>query len=137
MPFVLDASIALSWCFEDEVSEYADAVLELLRDDIAFGPSVWPLEIANGLLIGQRRGRLSIAEVARAFDLVLGLPLSLHDVPLELALGSVADLAATQRLSAYDAAYLDLAMRQGLPLATQDGDLRAAAGRLGVHVMET
>jgi predicted nucleic acid-binding protein len=133
MAFVLDASVALSWYFEDGVSDYADAVLGALSEDAAVVPSIWPLEIANALLTGQRRGRLSAAEVSQAFTLILGLPISLHDVPLSLAFGSIAGLAAAQHLTAYDAAYLDLAMRQGLSLATQDENLRAAADRMGVQ----
>jgi predicted nucleic acid-binding protein len=132
MRFVLDVSIALRWYFEDGVSANADAVLDLLAEDAAVIPSVWPLEIANGLLSGQRRGRLTAAERTQTYDLILTDPLALHDVPLERALGTVADLAAVQRLSAYDAAYLDRAMRLGFPQATQDENLHAAANRVGV-----
>jgi len=78
MPFVLDASVALSWHFEDEVSEYADAVLDRLREDNALVPSLWPMEMANGLLAAERRGRISSANVGRAVDSLLALPISVH-----------------------------------------------------------
>jgi predicted nucleic acid-binding protein len=136
MSFVVDASIALAWHFEDEVSEYADRILDRLREDRAAAPSIWPSEVANALLVAERRGRLSPARVARAVELLLELPVSIHDTAADLALGPVLDLARTHGLSAYDAAYLELAMREGLPLATQDEALRAAAQRVGVPLME-
>ena len=136
MPFVLDASVALTWHFEDETSEYAERVLDKLETDEAIVPALWPLEMANGLIIGERRGRLSPAKLARAVELSLDLPVSVDETPTPLALGSVLDLARSQGLSAYDAAYLELAMRQGIPLATQDEGLRAAAERVGVPLAE-
>jgi predicted nucleic acid-binding protein len=136
MPFVLDASLTLGWYFEDEVSDYGDRVLEMLREDTGVVPSLWGLEIANGLIAAERRGRLSAAAVSRAAELAVKLPISVQDVPPGLALTSVIDLARSQGLSAYDAAYLELAMRDGVPLATQDDDLRAAAVRVGVTLVQ-
>ena len=136
MSFVVDASVALAWHFEDEASEYADRVLERLREDRAAAPSIWSLEVANALLVAERRGRLSPAKVARAVELLLELPISIHDVAAELVLGPVLDLARAHGLSAYDAVYLELAMRQGLPLATQDEALRAATQRVGVPLAD-
>ena len=136
MPFVIDASVALAWHFEDEPSAYADQVLERLREDRSLVPSVWPLEIANALAVAERRGRLTSARVARAVELYLELPISPQDIGAPLALGPVLDLARAQGLSAYDAAYLELAMREGLPLATQDARLRAAASRVGVPLVD-
>jgi predicted nucleic acid-binding protein len=136
VPFVLDASVALAWHLEDEVSEYADRVLDRLREDGVAVPSIWPLELANALLVAERRGRLLPAKVALATQQTSELPISVHDVPRELAFGPVLDLARAQGLSAYDAAYLELAMREGLPLATQDETLRAAAQRVGVPLVD-
>ena len=136
MPFVVDASVALAWHFEDEASEYADRVLERLREDQAAAPSIWSLEVANALLVAERRGRLSPAKVARTVELLLELPISIHDVAAELVLGAVLDLARAHGLSAYDAVYLELAMREGLPLATQDEALRAATQRVGVPLLD-
>ncbi len=132
MPLVLDASVALPWHFEDETSEYAEHVLDRLETDAAIVPALWPLEMANGLTVAERRGRLSPAKLARAVELSLDLPVLVDEVSTHLALGPVLELARSQELSAYDAAYLELAMREGIPLATQDEDLRAAAGRVGV-----
>ncbi len=136
MPFVVDASVALAWHFDDEVSEYADRVLERLRRDQALVPAIWPLEVANGLLIAERRKRLSAAKLARAVELTQELAISVSEQGAEVALGPVRDLARAEKLSAYDAAYLELAMREGLPLATQDAALREAAERVGVALVE-
>lgn len=136
MPFVLDASVAVSWHFEDEPSRYADRVLDMVVEDAAIVPSVWPLELANALLIGERRNRLTDAKVARAAALMLELPILVRDVSTIRAFGSILDLARAEGLSTYDAAYLDLAMREGLPLATQDEGLRAAAERVGVELIQ-
>ena len=136
MSFVVDASVALAWHFEDEASEYADRVLERLREDRAAAPSIWSLEVANALLVAERRGRLSPAKVSRAVELLLELPISIHDVAAESVLGPVLDLARAHGLSAYDAVYLELAMREGLPLATQDEALRAATQRVGVPLLD-
>jgi len=136
MPFVVDASLALAWYFEDEASEYADRVLDRVGEDLALVPSLWALEIANALAFAERRNRLSSADVARIAELFLEVPVSIHDVAPESALGPVLDLARTQGITAYDAAYLDLAMREGLAIATQDKDLRLAARRVGVALVE-
>lgn len=136
MPFVLDASVTLGWCFRDEANAYAHRVLRRLADDSALVPAIWLLEVANGLLLAERRGRLSVADVAQVHGALAGLPIEWQDLTLEQALGPVLDLARAHRLSAYDAAYLELAMREGLPLATQDDALRAAAENVGVPLME-
>ena len=135
MPFVLDASVALSWCFEDESGRYADHVLDLLERDGAVVPAIWPLEVANALCVGERRQRLTASDVARATALIRALPIRLDDASMELVLGAILGLARENRLSSYDASYLDLAMRAGLPLATQDARLIAAAGSTGVALV--
>jgi predicted nucleic acid-binding protein len=132
MPFVVDASVALAWPFEDEASDYAVNVLRRLREDRGVVPPIWPLEVANGLLVGERRGRLSRAKAARAVELLCELPIVVDELDAETALGAVLDLARTHGLTAYDATYLELAMREGLPLATQDDALRSAAEQAGV-----
>ena len=130
--FVLDCSVAMAWCFESEADAYTDAILGALAKGTALVPSLWPLEIANVLLVAERRRRLSGADTIRFLDLVGGLPivvdgpLALHDLSVILALGR------QHRLSTYDAAYLHLAMREELPLATHDLALCAAARAAGV-----
>ena len=132
MPFVLDASVALSWHFEDEVSEYAERVLDRLADDTALAPALWALEVVNGLTGAFRRGRIPEARYKRAVQLSSHLRLTLVDVSLDTAFGPVTDLAIQHQLSVYDAAYLHLSIREGLPLATLDDALRVAARRVGL-----
>ncbi len=136
MAFVLDASVALAWHFDDEAAGYPDRVLERLRDDNAIVPAIWPLKVANALAVAERRGRISAAGVARAAELLLELPVSIQDSSAQFTLGPVLDLARAQGLTAYDAAYLELSMRAGLALATKDDVLRAAALRAGVPLLD-
>lgn len=130
--FVLDNSIVMSWCFEDEASRYSDAVLDALGASEAVVPSIWPLEAANVLLAAERRRRLSRPETERFVSLLRSLPISVEMETPDRILGEVVALARECRLSSYDASYLDLAIRTSLPLATLDQDLRKAARRNGV-----
>jgi predicted nucleic acid-binding protein len=132
MPFVVDASVALSWYLDDEGDPYVDEVLDLMREDRAVVPAIWPLEIANALLAAERRGRLTPTDVTRIAELLLAYPIDVDDAQPSQTLGPVRDLARARNLSSYDAAYLDVAMREGLPLATLDSGLRRAAVALGV-----
>ncbi len=132
MPFVLDASVAVSWAFPDEADSIASAALTRLRTDAAHVPGLWWFEIRNTLLMGERRDRITQADTA-AF---------LHDVARLSIIGDRAPqsdrtltLARQHRLTVYDAAYLELAERMALPLATQDRALRRAAAQAGVSVM--
>lgn len=127
MSFVLDASVALAWCFEDEGGEYAAEVLEALLDGEAFVASHWPLEVANGLLTAERRGRIGARDATRVGRLLLALPIAVDPVERGRALGETSRLARSRDLTSYDAAYLELALRRGLPLATLDEELRNAA----------
>ena len=136
MPFVLDASVALAWSFRDEQNAYAHRMLRRLEDDPAVVPVVWLLEVANGLLVAERRGRFTAADVAQVYGTLADLPIEWSDLTLDQALGPVLDLARAHGLSAYDAAYLELAMREGLPLATQDEALRASSQRVGVPLAD-
>ncbi len=135
MPFVLDASVSLAWCFEDEETPYALGVFNRLRADRALVPTIWPLEVANTLLVGERRGRLTLAATTRFVRVLNGLPITVDDHTSSAALGSVLALSREHGLSAYDATYLELAVREGLPLATEDARLRAAAERAGVEAL--
>lgn len=136
MPFVLDASVALAWALPDESSSYANSAIELLRGDDALVPGIWPLELANGLVMAVRRRRISEADAARSADLALGLSIVVVDSSQELLLRDIRNLATEHSLTAYDACYLDLAMREGLPLCTEDRALRSAARRTGVPVVQ-
>ncbi|HEY64976.1 MAG TPA: type II toxin-antitoxin system VapC family toxin [Caldilineae bacterium] len=132
--FVLDASVALAWGFEDETNPYTEAVLDALAEGEAFVPTIWPLEVGNALLVAERRGRLSQADTVQFLSLLQELPITIEPTRPERMFGEILALAREQRLSTYDASYLDLAMRLGIPLATQDEALRQAATRCGVSV---
>lgn len=133
--FVVDASVALAWCFADEVSELADRVLDQLEHDEALAPAIWPLEVANGLRTAERRGRLDLADLSHVRELLISLPVQVEGVPLDAALGEVTEIARHLDLTAYDAAYLALAARRGLALATVDDRLRRACERAGVELV--
>jgi predicted nucleic acid-binding protein len=130
--FVLDNSLTLAWCFEDEQGEYPLAVLRALDDGEALVPPLWPYEVANGLLVGERRGRLTPAETARVLALLASLPIRIDAQAHERAQREVLELARREGLTSYDAAYLELAIREGLPIATLDRQLHDAAARVGV-----
>jgi predicted nucleic acid-binding protein len=131
---VLDASIALAWCFKNEATEAADRVLERLAVEEAYVPAIWHLEIANVLALSERRRRITPARTTEFIALLETLVIVVDEETPSRALGRVLDLARDQRLTAYDAAYLELAMRLGIPLASKDGDLCDAAEHLGVSV---
>ncbi len=131
---VVDASVALAWCFPDEASEFADRVLVALEGKTVLVPAVWPLEIANALLIGERRKRLRQPEILRFVALMEGLSILQDSQPVNESISKVLPLAREYSLSAYDAAYLELAVRHSVPLATLDGKLQKAAKRAGIRI---
>jgi predicted nucleic acid-binding protein len=130
--FVLDCSMTMTWCFEDEARLRSSAVLKSLETEEAVVPSVWPLEVANVLAVCERSGRITTAEASRFLGILAGLPIAIDEQTSQRAFVDVLMLARTQRVSAYDAAYLELALRGGYPLASLDGRLNAAAGKLGI-----
>jgi len=132
--FVLDTSVAVSWFFEDEAGEYTTTVLESLTEWEAVVPSLWSLEVANVLLVAERRRRCSEAEAARFIELLESLPIATDDDTARRALHGTYQLAREYDLTAYDAAYLELAMRLGVPLATFDRQLAEAAVKAGVTI---
>ncbi|MGO9920009.1 MAG: type II toxin-antitoxin system VapC family toxin [Isosphaeraceae bacterium] len=134
--FVLDGSVTMVWGFEDEADEYAEAILERMPDLQAHVPSLWPLEVANALLVGERRGRITSAETARFVAILGAFPITVDDQTVAHAWTDTMHLARAHNLSSYDAAYLELAIRFGLPLAALDGRLKAAAGAVGVPLFE-
>jgi predicted nucleic acid-binding protein len=132
---VLDASATFPWLFEDEASPEADALLEDVAQKGALVPALWFLECANGLASAERRGRIDASGVALAIGLLRRLSLTVDDAAPSRAFGAVLDLARRHQLTTYDAAYLDLAQRRGVPLATHDAALRAAAAAAGVALL--
>ena len=135
MSFVVDASVTIGWCFEDESDSFPAAVLDRLTSEEALVPSHWPLEVANVLLVGERKGRLTRAEAARFIELLGGLPIRIDGETAHRGFADALDLGRDHDLSAHDAAYLELAMRTGLPLATTDTRLRRAAAEVGVALV--
>jgi predicted nucleic acid-binding protein len=131
--FVLDCSVTMAWCFDDEATAYTDGVRDSLADMRAAVPSLWPLEVANATIVGERRKRLDEARSRRFIVLLEALPIGIDEETSGRAFGDIAHLARAYQLSAYDAAYLELAIRRGLPLACLDGKLKAAAASAGVR----
>lgn len=136
--FVLDATIALSWFVDDPVaSDAAQARLLLSRGWSAAVPRIWQLEMMNGFVKAERKGNLSSVEVDECFAEMLKL--ERWSVRPDAGLASLEDTlkyARTLQLTSYDAAYLELARREGLPLATLDKGLRAAASKAGVALLK-
>lgn len=131
---VLDASLTLAWALPDEASAYSDAVLKKVAAGKAWVPALWPFEIANALLTAQKRGRYTAAQRTAFVEELFKLPIEVdHRSPRGILDTHVA-LGQQYGLTAYDAAYLDLALRKGVPLATQDKALKAAAGKAGVKI---
>jgi predicted nucleic acid-binding protein len=124
MPFVLDASIAACWAFEDEDHPVAALALERIRTDEARVPSLWWFEVRNTLIVNERRGRLTEADVAAFLRGLSRLGVTVDRAPDEAA---VLALARRHRLTVYDASYLELTQREGIPLATLDTELANAA----------
>lgn len=135
MSFVLDNSVALAWCFSDEQTEAIMALLDRVTETGASAPMIWPLEALNGLLLAERRRRLDTASRDRLADFLRDLPVMIDTETESQAWTATARLADRFRLSIYDAAYLELASRRKLPLASLDQALRAAAVASRIDVL--
>jgi predicted nucleic acid-binding protein len=133
--FVLDASITLAWCFEDQSTSLSELALERLREERALVPEVWPFEVANVLAGAERWGRLTWAQSARFVRLLRQLPITVEQLGQDTVMGTGLALSRRHGLTAYDAAYLVLAAGAGVPLATADLALRRAAGAAGVALL--
>jgi len=131
--FVLDCSVTMAWCFKDEQDPYAEGVLRLLQTADAVVPAIWALEVMNVLLVAERKGRLSPAESEKFTGLLSMLPITIDSAP---GISSrVMDLGRAYNLSAYDATYIELALRKGLPVATRDEAIRHALNTLGIPLV--
>ncbi|MCP4490228.1 MAG: type II toxin-antitoxin system VapC family toxin [Gammaproteobacteria bacterium] len=133
--FVLDCSIAAAWLFEDEARLETDNLLEQLIDNSASVPSLWHLEIGNVLLQAERRGRITTPQISTRLELIANLPITTDTETDSRAFREIMTLARTQSLTTYEAAYLELAIRQGIPLATQDKALVRAAAQTKVATL--
>ncbi len=137
MSFVLDTSVALAWCFEDEQTPGIMSLLDRLTETGAMAPQLWPLEALNGLLTAERRGRIDAALRRLLSGFLQQLPIGIDDETAGRSWTATAQLAGEHRLTAYDAAYLELALRLRLPLATRDQPLMQAARQAGVTLLHT
>lgn len=133
---VLDVSAALAWCFENESTPASRALLETLKDGTIVVPDLWHIELTNAMLQAEKRRRLTESECGDFLGLIQGLRIETDAECGARAFGPLLQLARRHRLTTYDACYLDVAIRRGLPLASRDRELRAAARARGVPLIE-
>jgi len=132
---VVDSSMTVAWCFKEERTPATDAIQDRLVVEEALVPEHWFLEVANALLVGERRKRIKAADVSQFLRELNNLLIRVDDQLPMRAFDHILPLSRTHALTTYDAAYLDLALRRQLPLASLDYDLRRAATALGVQVL--
>ena len=130
--FVLDCSITMAWCFEDESNDYTDAILENFKNTNAIVPTIWPLEVANVLLLSKKNKRITEVQSASFMDALSALPIVVDQSTTSRAMHSIFILAGQSDLTIYDAAYLELALREKIPLLTLDKGLMKAAKKLHI-----
>jgi predicted nucleic acid-binding protein len=135
MAFVLDSSVALAWLLPDEGSEATDALADRLEQEPVHVPAIWCLEVGNALLMAQRRAPIKDHELARFVSALSALPIDVDPAASTSALPTVLAIARELGLTAYDAAYIELAKRLSLPLASLDAKLRQACARADVAVL--
>lgn len=134
MPFVLDNSVVAGWFLEDQATPYTDAIAARLEEDRALVPALWQLEFANVLRSACKRKRIAAPQAQQVIEQICSLPIEIDaDTPGPAELLA---LALRYDLSSYDAAYLELALRLQLPVATKDGPLRQVAEAAGVGTVE-
>lgn len=134
--FVVDASVVLAWCFEDEATESTDNLLERVRlGDRCSAPAHWPIEVSNGMLMAVRRKRIAPGSPDLLWDRLSVLPIAVEPPLTSIQAKAVLAFSEQYHLTAYDAAYLDLASRKGVALATLDSALRRAAPTQGVPLI--
>ncbi len=135
MAFVLDCSVTLSWLLPDEGSAATDALADMLQRTTATAPAIWPCEVANALLAAQRRARIGHHELVRVRRALAALRIEIEAVASDHVLSTVSDLGQKLAITSYDAAYVELAARRRLPLATLDARLRKACAALKIAVL--
>jgi predicted nucleic acid-binding protein len=133
MPFVLDNSVVTGWYLPEQATAYGQSVATRLESDKALVPTLWQLELANVLKTACTRGKLDLDTARQILDALGRLPIEIDTSPAP-GQRQLFELAMRYQLSSYDAAYLELAMRHGLPIATQDLHLKEAAMAAGVDV---
>ena len=132
--FVLDCSVVLAWCLPDEQSDYAAQTLDLLLDQQAIVPPLWHLEVMNVLLMAQRRNRLEKDKISNILQTLSNLNISTDKKHIEINEPNFISFAVKHQITSYDAAYLYLARRENIPLATLDKKMKQIAQNLGVFL---
>ena len=135
MSFVLDCSVTMARCFEDERTAATDALLERVIADGAHAPALWPVEVSNVLLSAVKRKRIPADAVSVVAQRIAALPITVDTASADIVWNNTLQLAQRYALTSYDACYLELAQRKALPLATLDAGLRKAAVAAGVAVI--
>lgn len=133
--YVLDCSISMAWCFEDEATPFTNALYDNLIHDDVLVPDLWPVETLNTLLVAERRRRITPAQSEQFLATLLHARITIDHGCSRGSLPDILALARTHNLSSYDAAYLELAQREQLPLATQDQPLAKAAKAARVKLL--
>jgi len=134
--FVLDASVVLTWCFPDENAPLAHKVAHMFKQGgSALTPSFWPHEVLNALLVGEKRKRISTGLIQTFLADLAALPIVLQELQADAVFDRIQSLSREHGLTAYDAAYLDLAQTNGLPVASLDDDLVRACRKAGVKLI--
>lgn len=135
MIFVLDTSVTMAWCFRDAITDYTEAILNRLQSEQAAVPEIWPLEVINVLLVAEREARITPTQSEAFVELLANLPIAVVSNKWPEKTTQLLIRGRSTHLSAYDLTYLDLAVRLGYPLATQDRKLQIAAQQLGVPLL--
>jgi predicted nucleic acid-binding protein len=135
MAFVLGCSVTLSWLLPDERGAETDSLIDELERTTAVAPAIWPYEVANALLVAQRRARISGEDLIRVRRALVALPIEVETMPSGYVFSSVSELALRLGITSYDAAYVELAARRRLPLATLDERLRKACASLRLQLL--
>lgn len=133
--FVVDCSLTMAWLFEDEKSEFTEKILDRLNEEKAVVPPLWIYEVINVLICGEKRKRIAPSQSAHFLNVLSNLPIQVIENQPLLQSESMLFIARTYGLTSYDAAYLDLASRLGLPLASLDDKLIAAAKTSGIKIL--
>lgn len=134
---VVDASVAVAWCFEDESTRYTERILDLAAAGAELlTPAIWPFEVANALLVAERRKRITVAQGTALLQRIAKLPILVEPISPNRAFQRILQVARQYHLTEYDAAYVDLALQEALPFATLDAKLRRAAHSAGLTLVE-
>lgn len=134
--FVIDNSVVMAWCFDDEANAYTDAIQDRLIEHKAHVPVIWPLEVANVLLVAERKNRISKADSGHFISLLSQMPIEVEQGELERVFHDTMSLAREHGLTSYDASYLELAIRKGLPIASLDKAIKRAAKNIQLELID-